>query len=329
MATNPHILVTGGAGYIGSNVCHALAQNGFTPVAFDDLSAGDKDRVHWGPLVVGDIRDTAALRTCMQQYKPIAVIHLAGMISVGESVVNPMLAYSINTQGTISLLTAMRDEGVKTIIFSSTAAVYGIPSTDKVAESASHNPINPYGWSKLFAEQMIADAAHAHGIGFMALRYFNASGANLTAQLGYARAQPLHLIPLDVRAMLSGKPLHVFGTDYPTADGTAIRDYIHVEDLAEAHVLALRHSMAGKPNLQLNLGTSTGYSVQEVITQIEEIAGQTVPTTLAPRRAGDPACLVADASRAQQILNWQPKHSALKNIIETELAWHKSLSIKA
>lgn len=330
MTTHPHILVTGGAGYIGSHVCHALAHNGFLPVAFDDLSAGDKDRVRWGPLVVGDIRDTAALRACMQQYKPVAVVHLAGMISVGESVTNPMLAYSINTYGTMNLLGAMRDEGVKHVVFSSTAAVYGIPKNGqfKVDETVELNPINPYGQSKLAAEAIIRDMCHAHGMHHVIFRFFNAAGATPAANLGYKRAEPLNLIPLAVRALLWQQPLKIFGTDYSTPDGTAVRDYIHVADLADAHVKALQHLQAGNGNLTVNLGTSKGYSVKEVLATIKGLEGKVVPATEAPRREGDCPMLIADALRANTTLNWQPTHSSLHEILETELAWHKALQAK-
>jgi UDP-arabinose 4-epimerase len=322
-----NVLVTGGAGYIGSHTCYALHQAGFTPVVLDDLSAGHQSRVQWGPLAVGDVRDAATVARVLATHQPMAVLHFAGQISVPESVGNPLHAYTTNTLGTLNLLNAMAQHGVQTLVFSSTAAVYGIPSTVPIPESAPVQPINPYGQSKLMVERVLADYAAANpAFRFAALRYFNAAGAAPEVGLGYQRPTPFHLIPMVLRATLGlSDPLKVFGTDYPTPDGTAVRDYIHVLDLAEAHVKALQHLLAGKASLTLNLGTSRGYSVQAVLQIAEQTTGRPVPHSIAPRRAGDPPSLVADAARAQTLLNWQPKRSELAQIISTDWAWHQTL----
>ncbi len=322
------VLVTGGAGYIGSHTCLALHQAGFTPVVLDDLSAGVPARVQWGVLEVGDVRDASTVQQVMAQYQPAAVLHFAGQISVPESVTNPLYAYTTNTLGTLNVLNAMSAQGVHTLVFSSTAAVYGTPQTVPIPETAPLQPINPYGQSKLMVERILADCAHANpAFRFAALRYFNAAGATPEVGLGYSRPNPFHLIPMVLRATLGlSDPLKVFGTDYPTADGTAVRDYIHVQDLAEAHVKALQHLLAGNANLTLNLGTSSGYSVAEVLKTAEAITSRAVPHQLAPRRLGDPAALVADASLAFQVLGWQPTRSGLANILATDWAWHQTLA---
>ncbi|MCA3243709.1 MAG: UDP-glucose 4-epimerase GalE [Alphaproteobacteria bacterium] len=322
------VLVTGGAGYIGAHACLALHQAGFLPVTLDDFSAGQRSRVQWGPLVTADVRDAAAVNAAFAQYQPQAVLHFAGQISVPESVQQPLHAYTTNTLGTVNVLNAMAQHGCQTLVFSSTAAVYGIPTTVPIPETAPLAPINPYGQSKLMVERILADYAAANPtFRYAALRYFNAAGATPKASLGYQRPNPFHVVPMVLRATLGlADPLKVFGTDYPTPDGTAIRDYLHVTDLAHAHVLALQHLLTGQPNLTLNLGTSRGYSVAEVLATAATITGRPVPHTQAPRRAGDPPQLVADATQAATVLGWQPQHSSLANILATDWAWHQTLA---
>jgi UDP-arabinose 4-epimerase len=321
------ILVTGGAGYIGSHACKALAKAGFTPVVVDNLSTGSEARVQWGPLEKADVRDPASLAPIFKRYKPQAVMHFAGQISVPDSIANPHYTYAINTVGSFNVLEAMRAHEVSTIVFSSTAAVYGIPEHVPIPESAPKQPINPYGQSKLNTELMLADYARAYGFKFAALRYFNAVGATPKAKLGYQRPDPFHLIPIALLSILERRPpMKLFGTTYPTPDGTAIRDYVHVVDLAAAHVLALEHLLEEGESLTLNLGTSNGYSVKQVLAMCEKITGKPVPHTLAPARPGDPAVLVADATAAAKLLKWRPRFSILEQIIADDWQWHKSLS---
>ncbi|NBX86585.1 MAG: UDP-glucose 4-epimerase GalE, partial [Proteobacteria bacterium] len=312
-----------------SHTCRALAAAGFLPVSFDNLSEGKKSRVQWGPLVEGDITNPAHLHAAFQQHQPQAVMHFAAQISVPRSVSHPAETFATNTTGSLNLLQAMQQHKVGTIVFSSTAAVYGTPESSPIAEDAPKHPINPYGHSKLMVETMLQTFATAHQFRSAALRYFNAAGATPEANLGYQRQTPFHLIPLALQATLGQRPpLQLFGTDYPTPDGTAVRDYIHVTDLADAHVLALQHLLQAAPatTLALNLGTSQGHSVQQVLATCQKVTGQPVPHTTAPRRAGDPAQLVASSQKAQKILNWQPKNSSLENIIQTDWAWHQSLA---
>jgi UDP-glucose-4-epimerase GalE len=325
-STSPYVLVTGGAGFIGSHTCKALHEKGFVPVTLDNLSAGDASRCQWGPFVEGDINDAAAVTELMAQYKPVGILHFAGNISVPKSVQNPQATYDTNVSGTLNILQAARTHGVKHIIFSSSAAVYGTPQQTPIPEDAPKQPINPYGRSKLMVEHILEDFSHAYGQTFAALRYFNAAGATPDAKLGYKRADPFHLVPMTLLA-LQGKvpPLRVFGTDYPTPDGTAVRDYVHVADIADAHVLALTHLVQGGDSLALNLGTSRGVSVRDILRAVETVTGQKVPHTEAPRREGDPAILVADATRAKDILNWTPTRSDLQTIIASDWAWHQSL----
>lgn len=326
----PKILVTGGAGYIGSHVCRALAEAGFLPIALDDLSAGYAARVQWGPLVQADVTDAASLNAAMVAHQPSGVVHLAGKISVPESVSDPLPTYTTNTLGTLNLLGAMRAVGVRACVFSSTAAVYGTPETVPIAENAPLLPINPYGHSKRMAEQLLADAAPALNISSVALRYFNAAGATPEAGLGYDRAKPFHLLPMALLATLGRvPPLQVFGTDYATPDGTAVRDYIHVADLANAHVLALQQllEMQGPAtHLALNLGTGHGASVRQVLDVCASVTGRPVPHTLAARRAGDPAELVADPMAAKTLLGWEPRQSDLKTLVASEWAWQQQLA---
>jgi UDP-arabinose 4-epimerase len=320
----PTVLVTGGAGYIGSHVCRALAHAGFTPVVYDSLIYGKPERVQWGPLVQGDIRDRAALDAAFQTHKPVAVMHFAALISVGESVTQPLETYDVNFLGSFNLCQAMRASGVDTIVFSSTAAVYGTPKVVPIVEDAPKMPINPYGASKWAVEGLLDDLTSGIGWKTAALRYFNAAGALPDDGLGYIREKPLHLIPIALQAILGVRPpLDIYGSDYPTPDGTAVRDYIHVVDLAEAHVLALQALLQGTSRLRLNLGTSRGYSVREIVDACGRITGTAVPTREAPRRAGDPDSLIADATAAQRILGWSPSHSDISRIIADDWIWHQ------
>jgi UDP-arabinose 4-epimerase len=317
------ILVTGGAGYIGSHTCKALAREGFEPVTFDNLSRGHRDLVKWGPLIEGDLRDTALLREALRWVKPQAVIHFAAFAYVGESVADPGLYFANNVGGTLSLLTAMRDAGIGRLIVSSTCATYGQPAGMPIDESAEQKPLNPYGVSKLQMEAMCRAFEVAHGLRTVALRYFNAAGGDLDGETGERHDPEPHLIP---RALMAAdgevEALHVFGDDYPTRDGTCIRDYIHVADLADAHLRAARHLIDGGASDAFNLGTGRGSSVREVIDAAAAAAGKPVPHMIAPRRAGDPAELVADPSKARRVLGWQAGNSDLRTIVETAWAWH-------
>jgi UDP-arabinose 4-epimerase len=319
------VLVTGGAGYIGSHTCKALAAAGFQPIVYDDLSTGFERLVRWGPLVRGDIRDAAAMSAVMAEYRPVAVIHFAGRIAVGESVVAPWLHYAPNVAGTISLLNAMRQNSVKHLVFSSSAAVYGVPQTSPVKESAPFQPLSPYGHSKCFAEQIISDYCSASALSSVCLRYFNAAGADADGESGELHDPETHLIPLALDTVLGVRErLTLNGDDYATPDGTCVRDYIHVTDLARAHVDALSFCMRSDARVSaFNVGTGNGYSVREVLNAIETATGTAVPHSVGPRRAGDPAHLVADASAANAALGWVPIHSSLREIIDSAWRWHQ------
>lgn len=317
------VLVAGGAGYIGSHTCKALHAAGYRPVVFDNLSCGHEWAVHWGPLCIGDIQDADMLDDVIRRHRPIAIIHFAADALVGESVADPAKYYRNNTLGSFNLLEAARRNGVNQIVFSSTCASYGIPTTLPIPEEHPQAPINAYGASKLAVEHMLAHYAPAYGLNSVALRYFNAAGASHDGDLGEEHDPETHLIPLAIGAALGSRPpLRIFGTDYDTPDGTAIRDYIHVCDLAEAHVAALRYLIAGGGTTCINLGTGKGMSVREVVAMVERTLGQPVPYEEAPRRAGDPPVLVADARRAERALAWSPRFSDPENIIETACRWH-------
>lgn len=318
------ILVTGGAGYVGSHACKALAARGYRPIVYDSLAQGHAWAVKWGPLVVGDITDRSLLDRTIEQFAPQALMHFAAYTSVGESVADPGRYYRNNVSGTLSLLEAIRDHKINRMVFSSTAATYGTPEAVPIVEGARKVPINPYGMSKLAAEAMIADFGAAHGLRSIALRYFNASGADPEGEIGETHDPETHLIPLAMRAVTNdGPPLTLFGDDYPTPDGTCIRDYIHVTDLADAHVSALEHLEAQDGASAMNLGTGAGSSVKTVIDTISRVAGAPVPFSIAPRRGGDPSELVSDPTKAFRELKWRPKHSALENIVSTAWSWHQ------
>ena len=326
-ANKPAILVTGGAGYIGSHACKALAQAGFMPVTFDNLEHGHREAVLWGPLIEGDLADRELLDTVMQDYSIQAVMHFAAYAYVGESMQNPGKYFDNNISNTIGLLEAMRNNGVGSIVFSSTCATYGIPEQLPINESHPQAPVNPYGESKLFVERALHWFGITHGIRSVALRYFNAAGADPDGEIGEQHDPETHLIPLIIETALGQRPaIDIYGTDYPTPDGTAIRDYIHVSDLAEAHALALGYLLDERESVCLNLGTGQGYSVREVIDAVANCGNMKITTRECPRRAGDPAELVADARQARQILNWVPRRSSLDQIVETAYRWHERVA---
>lgn len=312
------ILVTGGAGFIGSHTCKALAAHGFLPVVFDDLSRGHAGFVRWGPLVRGDILDSVALDAAFEQYSPVAVIHFAALAYVGESMLNPLAYYRGNVAGLVSVLDAMLRYGTRTIVFSSSCATYGIADRLPIAENAPQRPINPYGRSKLACEQILQDVRGTEELRVAVLRYFNAAGADPEAELVERHNPETHLIPLAIDAATGrGPALQVFGTDYPTADGTCERDFVHVSDLASAHVAALRYLKAGKPSLTLNLGTGKATSIGNVISTVERVTGNAVPVVHSARRPGDPPILVADASRARDLIGFEPRLSNIDTIVAT------------
>jgi len=319
-----NILVTGGAGYIGSHACKALHRAGYQPIACDNLVYGHPWAVKWGPLEQGDIADRPWLDALIERYLPLAVMHFAAYAYVGESILDPGKYYRNNVAGTLTLLEAVRDHGIGHFIFSSTCATYGIPAQMPIAEDCPQVPINPYGASKLMIERMLADFERAHGLRSIVLRYFNAAGADPDGEIGEEHNPESHLIPLAIQAAQFGEPeLAIFGTDYPTPDGTAVRDYIHVADLADAHVRALDDLLAGGVSVALNLGTGMGFSVRQVVQAIEESTGQRVPVRESPRRAGDPPVLVADPAYAMRRLGWQPRYSTLDQIVGTAWRWHE------
>jgi UDP-arabinose 4-epimerase len=320
-----NVLVTGGAGYIGSHACKALAEAGYTPVTLDNLVHGHRWAVRWGPFVRGDVADEPLVRGVLREHRIEAVIHFAGYGYVGESMLAPGKYFQNNVSGSIALLNAMRAENANCLVFSSTCATYGVPQNVPIDEDHPQHPVNPYGESKLFVERMLGWFGAAHGLRHAALRYFNAAGADADGDTGEDHDPETHLIPLAIDAALGTRPpVAIFGTDYPTPDGTAVRDYIHVTDLAAAHVEALRRLQAGAANMRLNLGTGRGHSVRDVIRAIEEVGGRPIPVTEASRRPGDPAMLVAASGRAATSLGWTPRHSDLRNIIATAWRWHSS-----
>jgi UDP-glucose 4-epimerase/UDP-arabinose 4-epimerase len=324
----PAILVTGGAGYIGAHTCKALAERGYLPVAYDNLSTGFREAVRWGPLSHGDIRNRAALSEAIDAYGVTAVIHFAGLIEVGRSVSRPDVFWEVNVAGTTSLLSVMRERGVGRLVFSSSAAVYGQTgrgALETICEDAPKAPASPYGDTKLAAEWMIRAQCQAYGVRGVALRYFNAAGADPSGLIGEAHEPETHLIPLAIAAALgSGRPLTVFGRDFDTPDGTCLRDYIHVTDLAGAHVAALEAEMAAGEFDAINVGTGHGRSVLEVVEAVGRAAGRPTPRAIGPRRAGDPASLVADPARARARLGWTPAHSSLDEIVADALRWEQA-----
>jgi UDP-arabinose 4-epimerase len=316
------VLVVGGAGYIGSHVCKKLKENGFTPVVYDNLSTGHSWAVQFGSLIQGNIEDEVALAAAFQKVQPKAVIHLASLINVRDSIINPALYYEKNLVGTLCLLKAMVKAGVLDLVFSSTAAIYGSPQSIPIDEKHPKAPLNAYGKTKWAIEGMLEDFANGYGLRFAALRYFNACGADPSGSIGEAHEPETHLIPLVIQTALGLKPiLQIYGDDYPTPDGTAIRDYVHVLDLAEAHVKALRYLFEKGSCLQANLGTGTGYSVKQIIDAVAQLGQKPVRTEILPRLTHDSPSLVADPTLAKQTLNWEPKHSDLPSIISSAWRW--------
>lgn len=312
------VLVTGGAGYVGSHACKALALAGFTPVTFDNFSTGNRWAVRFGPLEPGDILDLATLHSAFKRHRPIAVMHFAGAALVGESMREPAFYWRQNLTGTLNLVEACRIHEVGAFVFSSTCAVYGTPERVPIDEDAPKAPINPYGASKLAAERLLADAAMAYGLRFAALRYFNAAGAQPDGSLRERHDPETHLVPIALE-VAAGKraELTVFGRDYPTPDGTCVRDYVHIEDLARAHVAAIDRADVSGP---INLGTGRGSSVREVVKMAEEVSGRPVPHEIGPRRAGDPPVLVASAARAEERLGWRAELD-LRRIVQDAHGW--------
>ncbi len=309
------ILVTGGAGYVGSHACKALARAGYRPVAYDSLIRGHREAVRWGPLVQADLADAKRLTDTIKRFEVAAVLHFAAFAYVGESVEEPGLYFRNNVANTLTLLEAMRTSAVRHIVFSSTCATYGVPERVPITESAPQRPVNPYGESKLMVERMLHWYGAAHGLTHAALRYFNAAGADPEGEIGEDHEPETHLIPLVLQAAMGQRArIDVLGTDYPTPDGTAIRDYIHVQDLADAHIRAVQLLLRG--------GLSISHSVREVIAAAERVTGRRAPRREAPRRFGDPPVLVADPSRARELLGWTAKHSDLDTILKTAWAWH-------
>ena len=316
------VLVVGGAGYIGSHMVLALHQAGHEVVTLDNLSTGHRDAVLAGEWVLGDLADPLALEALFSGRRFEAVLHFASSIQVGESVRQPLLYYQNNVANTLNLLQAMVRHGVRRLIFSSTAALFGNPVRPRIDETHPRQPINPYGRSKWMVEQVLADADQAHGLRSICLRYFNAAGADPLARVGERHEPETHLIPLVLQAASGRRPdITVHGTDYDTPDGTCVRDYIHVADLAEAHLLALETLARKDSSDAFNLGNGNGYSVQQVIDSVRRVTGRDVTVRHGPRREGDPAVLVADSARAQALLDWRPRHADLDTIVNHAWRW--------
>jgi UDP-arabinose 4-epimerase len=318
------ILVTGGAGFVGSHACKALSRAGYMPVVFDNLERGHANSVKWGPLELGDLRDEKDLQRAFKSHRPWAVMHFAAYAYVGESMAEPTKYFDNNIGGTAKLLQTCVAFACKNVVFSSSCATYGVPARLPLVEDAAQNPVNPYGYSKLVAERMLKDVEAAHGIRYVAMRYFNAAGADPDGELGELHQPETHLIPLVLFAAMGREPsIKIFGNDYPTPDGTCIRDYVHVSDLAEAHVAAIDWLQAGKPSDSFNLGNGRGFSVAEVVRTSEKVTGQSVRTELRARRPGDPAVLVSDSSKARQMLGWMPKFPELEQQIMHAWIWFR------
>ena len=319
-----NILVTGGAGYIGSHTCKELISSGYTPVTLDNMIYGHEWAVKWGPLVKGDISDPETLAQVFTRYRPAAVIHFAAFAYVGESVIHPARYYRNNVAGTLTLLEAMKKHGCRSIVFSSTCATYGEPKEIPIPDNHPQNPVNPYGRSKLMIEQILNDFDAAYGIKNICLRYFNAAGADPEGLTGEDHDPETHLIPLTIMAAMNRREsLSIFGEDYPTLDGTAIRDYIHVTDLARAHILALEYMQSENRSDFFNLGTGHGHSVRQVVDMVERVGAVKVPVKKTDRRPGDPPALVAVSLKAAKILGWNPKMNDLETIIRTAWNWHQ------
>ena len=318
-----NILVTGGAGYIGSHACKALAANGFQPVVYDSLVRGHRSLVKWGDLIVGDLHDAEALAKVFRQYKPQGVLHFAAYAYVGESIEHPQKYFHNNVGGSLQLLRVMLEHGIPPIVFSSTCATYGVPLTLPITENSQQEPSNPYGLSKLLVEKILHAYSGAYGLRAMILRYFNACGADPAGETGELHDPEPHLIPRVLQAAAGDlEMLEIFGTDYPTRDGTCVRDYIHVSDLADAHVAALQVLLSGGGTRALNLGIGAGFTVREVVLAAERVTGRRIALRESPRRAGDPPELVADSTLAANLLGFQPRFTNIDEMIRTAWTWH-------
>jgi UDP-glucose-4-epimerase GalE len=325
LAAEPRtVLVTGGAGYIGSHAAKALARAGYRVVVYDNLSAGHRAAARYGDLVEGEIADVAAVRAAIRRHGVTAVMHFAAFLDVGESVREPMRYYRNNVDGALGVLEAMIAESVRHFVFSSTCATYGEPIETPIAETHPQQPINAYGETKLAIERALPHLERAHDLRWTALRYFNAAGADPDGEIGEDHSPEIHLIPRAIEAAIGGPGLKVFGDDYPTPDGTCLRDYIHVADLASAHVRALEVQIETGTSGAYNLGTGHPHSVKEVIDAVERVTARPVPWTLAPRRPGDPAILYAAPQKAQRELHWTPRYPGLDDIVGTAWAWHRA-----
>jgi UDP-arabinose 4-epimerase len=318
------VLVTGGAGFIGSHTCKALCRAGFTPVVYDNLSRGNREAVKWGELVVGDLADRPLLRRTLERHRPSAVMHFAAFAYVGESNENPSLYYRNNVGGTAELISAMHDCDVRRIVFSSSCTVYGVPSTVPIAEDNRCDPVSPYGATKMMCERLLQDCAAAGTLTFLALRYFNAAGSDPDGQIGECHVPETHVIPLLLDAAAGDlAAFTIFGDDYPTADGTCIRDYIHVSDLADAHVLALTDLLQGGGSGTINIGTGRGWSVRQLVEIARQVTGSGIPVRVGPRRSGDPATLVSDPALARKRLGWSPRYPDAADQIAHAWAWRQ------
>jgi UDP-glucose 4-epimerase len=321
VASSTPVLVTGGAGYVGAHTCLALAEAGFSPIVYDSLARGWAEFVQWGPLEKGDIRDRERLRQVIEKHRPAAVLHFAALIEVGESVKDPGGFFDNNVAGALTLIDEAQKAGVKGLVFSSTCATYGEPKTLPLDETHPQNPLSPYGRSKLMIEQALAEFDQWLGFRSVSLRYFNAAGADPKGRIGEKHEPETHAIPNAIYAARDGKPFKLFGTDYPTRDGTCVRDYVHVLDLADAHVRALNHLLGGGKSEVFNLGTGVGTTVRELIAAIEAAGGKTIPVIEEPRRPGDAPVLVADNTKAREGLGWAPQRS-LAEIVDSAWRWH-------
>ncbi|HOW29915.1 MAG TPA: UDP-glucose 4-epimerase GalE [archaeon] len=319
-----NILVCGGAGYIGSHTVKELKESGHNPVVFDNLEAGHKEAILNTKLICGDLSDSQLLKETLIKEKIDAVIHFAGYLAVGESVKIPEKYYTNNVINTLNLLNCMKECNVNKIVFSSSAAVYGSPRRIPITEEDTLDPINPYGETKLIVEKMLKYFENAYGFHFVALRYFNASGADSSGNLGEDHNPETHLIPIVINAIINNQEIKIFGTDYETKDGTCIRDYVHVTDLAQAHVLAINHLITGGQSNIFNIGSGNGFSNKEIITVSEDIIGKKAIVNYTERRAGDPPILLADSTKIRKILGWSPKYSDIRTIISTAYNWHKT-----
>lgn len=318
------LLLTGGAGYVGSHAAKYLSQKGYSVVVYDNLVYGHPELARWGPLEAGSLGDRKRLQEVFRRYRPEGILHFAAYAYVGESVQEPAKYYRNNVAETLTLLEVMREEKVPSLVFSSSCAVYGHPREIPIPEDHERKPINPYGRSKLMVELMLEDFRGAYGLRFASLRYFNAAGADPEGETGEDHDPETHLIPLVLDAALGRRPhVTVFGTDYPTSDGTCVRDYVHVTDLAQAHWQAYEWLRSGGESLQLNLGNGNGYSVRQVIDTAHRVTGREIPVQEGARRPGDPAELVGSSRRAQELLGWTPEYPDLETIVETAWNWHR------